>query len=55
MKADNADALVLLGLLLIAGSLWFVAGWAGLVGFVGGLCVAWGLLVAMQRGRRAAK
>ena len=55
MKADAADTLVLLGLLLIAGALWWVAGVPGLVGFVGGLCVAWGLITAMQRGRRAAK
>lgn len=55
MSADNADILVMLGLLMIGASLIWVAGLPGLLGYVGGLLVAWGLVVAMQRGRKAAK
>ena len=55
MRADNADILVMVGLLMIGGALIWVAGLPGLLGYVGGLFVAWGLVVAMQRGRKAAK
>lgn len=54
-SADRADVLVLLGLVLIGAALAWGAGWPGVLGFVGGLMLAFGLVLAMRAGRRATK
>lgn len=51
-RLDTADALVLVGLLLLAAACWFVYGWYGLLGLLGGLCIAFAVVMAQRGARR---
>jgi hypothetical protein len=52
LSADMADVSVLIGLLLIGISLFMAYGAAGVIGYVGGVMVAFGLIVALRDGRK---
>lgn len=51
-KLDTSDALLLVGLLLVALFMWQSYGWQGLLGLVGGLCVAFAFVLAQRGARR---
>ena len=49
--ADVADAMVVIGLLLVGASVWILWGGAAALAYAGALLVVFGVAVAMQRGR----
>jgi hypothetical protein len=51
MKLDLADALGLVGLLLLAVAVGVTWGWPGLVGMVGGLLLVISVVMAWRRGQ----
>ncbi len=48
---DGYDLLIMLGLLLVGLAVWLVAGWPGVLGYGGAVCLALGLVGAV-RGKR---
>jgi hypothetical protein len=50
--ADVSDALVVLGLLLLGASVWMLWGGPAVAAYAGALLVIFGVVLAMQRGRR---
>ena len=51
-KVDTSDALLLVGLLLVAIFIWQSYGWWGLLGLLGGLCIAFAVVLAQRSARR---
>lgn len=51
-KLDWSDVLLVAGLLLVAIFVWQIYGWWGLVGLVGGLCIAFAFVLAQKDARR---
>ena len=51
MSIGLEDGVIVAGLVLVALALWLAAGWAGLLGFVGGLLAIVGLVWAWRNGQ----
>lgn len=51
--ADLADALVVLGLMLLGAAVWMLWGGPAVAAYVGTLLILFGLFLAIQRGRKS--